>query len=306
MITMDRDKCIRCGRCAAVCPALVIEKQDKDYAVAHPNACIKCYHCVAVCPEDAVSCGEFPLDDFAIIGSKKPASAAAMRNLLMQRRSVREFKNRPVPRKLLDELVSLALHAPTGHNAQCVNITVITDTEVINSVDRRITRTFEALASLTDAPMAEELLKTLAGRDSAGLVLEQKKTLRRALAAGEPRSFLVFRGAPVLVLAHNKPGAGLTTRDDAIIALTHMMLAANAHGLGATWIGYIVGAARVDPTLKRRLGIPMRHSLDAAFILGWPKYSYKRAIPRAVKNVKWIESVQDAGYREKTGAGRGK
>lgn len=290
MITMDREKCIRCGRCAAVCPALVIEKADKEYRVAHPAACIKCYHCVAVCPEDAVTCDAYALKAFETIGNKKPAGSAAMRNLLMQRRSVREFRNKPVPRKLLEELVALGLHAPTGHNAQGVHITVITDRDIINGVDRRIARTFEALASLTDAPMAEELIKTLAGRDNAGLVIEQKKTLRRAAAAGEPRSLLVFRSAPVLVLAHTPPNGGLTTRDDAVIALTHMMLAANSHGLGATWIGYIVGAARIDPTLKRRLGLPMRHSLDAAFIMGWPKYSYKRTIPRKVQNVKWIEA----------------
>jgi nitroreductase len=272
-----------------VCPALAIEKVGKDYVFAHPNACISCYHCVAVCPADAVTCDEFPLEAFELIGTRKPATAAAARNLIMQRRSVREFKNKPVPRKLIEDLVSIALHAPTGRNAQGVHVTVITDADLINKVDKRITRTFEAIASLIENPMAEEILKTLAGRESGERVLEQKNILRRASEAGEPRSMLVFRGAPVLVLAHSAPGGGMIARDDANIAMTTMMLAANAHGLGATWIGYIVGAAKIDPTLKRRLGIPMRHSLDSAFILGWPKYSYKRLIPRSVKNVKWIE-----------------
>jgi hypothetical protein len=67
------------------------------------------------------------------------------------------------------------------------------------------------------------------------------------------------------------------------------MFAGEAHGLGATWLGLLVAASMLDPAIKKMLGIPMSHFLNAAMILGWPRYKYKRIVPRKSVSVKWIE-----------------
>lgn len=288
MIHIDQKKCTKCGTCTAVCPGIVIEKVNGNYEFVHKNSCIMCYHCVAVCPAEAVTCDAYPLSAFPKIGKTAAAAPAEVRELLMRRRSVREFKNKEIPRKTLEQLMEIAVHAPTGSNSQAVGFSVITNRELINKMDRKIMTGFSKLATLVDNPIAVSLVCALAGKKAGDKIVGTKDSLDRYMKAGEPKSFHVFRGAPALIVAH-AGGDSSVGKDDCIIALAHVNMAAESMGLGATWIGYLVAAARIDPSLKKHFGVPANRSLHAAMILGWPKYKYKRAIPRKSAGVKWIE-----------------
>jgi nitroreductase/NAD-dependent dihydropyrimidine dehydrogenase PreA subunit len=288
MINIDSKKCIQCGTCAAVCPALVIEMKNNTAVFVHPKSCWACWHCVAVCPSDAVTCSEFPLESFKPVGKATFPSPAAMRNLLLARRSVREFKDKPVPRGLLEEFVITASHAPTGHNSQCTEISVITDRERINSLDARIMRQYEMLLSLFDNPVSKAAAGFAGGKKAFEMLMTFREDIKRYRLAGAPAKHHILRGAPALMVAHAGPAA-VNGKDDCVIALTHVMFDAMAHGLGATWMGYLAGAAMISPAIKKSLGVPMINLVHAAIILGWPKYSYKRFIPRKTARVTWIE-----------------
>ncbi|MFH1538895.1 MAG: nitroreductase family protein, partial [bacterium] len=249
--------------------------------------CIGCYHCVAVCPSDAVTCDEFPLKAFRKIPKDKAPSAAAVNDLLVQRRSIREFKNKEVPKKVLDELVEIVSHAPTGSNSRGVGLSIITDQKLINKMDARILKTFDKLTSLVDNPVASSLVASLGGKKNADRVKRWKGDLERYKKAKGAARLHAFRGAPVLVVAHSGSDSS-TGRDDCVIALAHLNIAAEARGMGCTWIGYLVAAAKLDPHLKRVFGVPKNRALNAAMILGWPKYKYKRVIPRKAAPIKWI------------------
>lgn len=288
MITFDNEKCTRCGACEQVCPAMVIEKIENNMEFVHQNACIECYHCVAVCPVGAVECDEFGLDAFKKIPATKPPSPANVRNLLLGRRSIREFKDKEVPRDILEQLVEIASCAPTGTNEQGVQLSIVTDRNVINKVDRKIHRSFKNIASIADTGIARYLVRAVAGEEKAMDIETMVENLKRFDNAEGARGKIVLRGAPVLIVAHC--GTDVPTgHDDCLISLSNVTVAANSHGLGATWIGFLVAGAKIDPTVKKKLGVPLRNTIHAAIILGWPKYKYKRFIPRKTVPVKWID-----------------
>ena len=55
MITYERDKCIKCGTCADVCPQLTIEICDDGYpAQVRPEDCMECGACAVNCREGAI------------------------------------------------------------------------------------------------------------------------------------------------------------------------------------------------------------------------------------------------------------
>ncbi len=288
MIKVDNEKCTACGMCAAVCPAVVLEQRGNTMSIAHPKSCIQCWHCIAVCPSDAVTCDEFALHTFdTIAGEPQPPEYQQAKSLLLNRRSVREFKDQEIPREILEELVTIASHAPTGHNAQGVNLCVITDRNLINGTDEKILARLAGLSSVIGSKPVTTFVQALAGHEKADSLRETREGMERFAKSAGHAHHHIFRDAPALVIAHTAPGQFIG-KDDCVIALTHMMIAANSMGLGATWIGYLVGAAAFDRSIKTALGVPMFNTLQAAIILGWPKYRYKRRIPRKPVPVKWL------------------
>ncbi|MDE6868931.1 MAG: EFR1 family ferrodoxin [Clostridia bacterium] len=57
MFKVDTNKCIDCGKCAAVCPENNIKKADGKYKFGHK--CVLCMGCSFGCPMDAIHVGIF-------------------------------------------------------------------------------------------------------------------------------------------------------------------------------------------------------------------------------------------------------
>jgi len=51
----DRDLCINCGMCLAVCPHGVFEPDGKAVKLARPSACMECGACQVNCPPMAIA-----------------------------------------------------------------------------------------------------------------------------------------------------------------------------------------------------------------------------------------------------------
>lgn len=53
---IDKERCIGCGQCIAVCYADVIrmDEETKKAVVMYPQDCAMCCWCIALCPQNAV------------------------------------------------------------------------------------------------------------------------------------------------------------------------------------------------------------------------------------------------------------
>lgn len=53
-IRINREKCVGCQKCIAVCPGSLIDLRDKKAYMKYPRDCWGCVSCVKECPVEAI------------------------------------------------------------------------------------------------------------------------------------------------------------------------------------------------------------------------------------------------------------
>ncbi len=281
------DTCIQCGACVAVCPAQVFVNGDEVKA-ARPGGCILCGHCVAVCPVDAVEHHGFDGQAFPAVPEGAHLDAGDLTAFLRSRRSVREFRDKDVPREVLEKLLDVARYAPTASNAQDVRFIVVTDRERMRALSRRVTRWVPLLARVARVPGVLALAARSWGRARLEKYLDSLDGfVERVEGGGDP----IFYNAPALVLTHARKSNAFGIENSSY-ATYQIALAAHAMGLGTCMIGFLTTASRYDPTVRRLAGIPRGHRMTTALVVGYPIYRYRRLVPRRPPRARWVEDTE--------------
>lgn len=271
LFSIDQSKCKQDGICAAECPAQIIVQNDKkSFPSLLPNGeefCINCGHCVAVCPYGALTLATMPVEDCPQIDKNLLPTAAALRQCLQARRSIRQYKKTSVSRKILSELVDTARCAPTGSNKQQVQWMVFEKSADVHKL----------------AAMVIDFIKTMLPVTTDEAVARRFRRIIHAWDNGRDR---IMRGAPHLVLVHSQ--ADLPSAEtDCVIALTYLELYAYAQGLGTCWAGYFTAAAGLHEPLIKALDLPAGHQCFGAVMLGRPQYRYHRIPKRNDSLITW-------------------
>jgi len=107
------------------------------------------------------------------------------------------------------------------------------------------------------------------------------------IAAWEQGNDVICRGAPHLLFAHIPDGNPVASTD-AIIALTHVDIAAPAFSLGTCWAGFVAMAASSYEPLQKEFGLPAGRKLAYAMMLGHPKYKVHGIPRRKPLEVTWL------------------
>ncbi|MEW6595759.1 MAG: nitroreductase family protein [Thermodesulfobacteriota bacterium] len=258
---VDEERCIQCGECVQDCPMGVLA-MDAYPGMVNEAGCIRCQHCLAVCPTAAVSIlGKNPDDSVPLAGNLP--DPAQLVTLIKGRRAVRRYQERDVEPALIDELLEIACHAPTGVNAQSVLFTVVKERAVLHRVRGEL---IERLARMKEDGTLP------AGR--AG------KYLGSVVKAWQQEGKdVIFRGAPHLLIT-SAPAEVTCPAQDTIIALTTFELMAQARGVGTVWDGICMMALAACPEVVATLGIPANHTLGYAMAFGWPAVAYHRTVQR--------------------------
>jgi len=257
-ITIDTNLCKKDGACVAVCPAGVLALNQQGFPEEVPDTnCILCGHCVAVCPHDAFTHTGLPQEPFLPAAKELPAPAV-IDGFLNSRRSVREFKDRPIARETLEALLDVARRAPTASNSQKLHWIVVEGGEKVRA-------------------LSAEVMNWLRTSDSYPAMLAEWES-------GYDR---VLRGAPTVVVACAPEDYGFGKQDCAI-ALTFLELAAEARGLGVCWAGYLTRVAALHAPLRQALSVPEGYAVCGGLMLGEHKYVYRLIPPRKPLSVQWL------------------
>lgn len=270
LIEVNKQTCNQDGICAAVCPANLINFTKGKYPTPVAEVeelCIRCGHCVTACPSASLLHAEIQLEQCPTIRKELLLSAEQSEQFLRSRRSIRNYRDKPVPKETLQKLIEVARYAPSGHNTQTAEWLVISNREELN-------RLIEIVG--------DWMRWMLANMSEFALSMHMDKALER-LEAGED---VVLRDAPALIVAH-APKDDLMAPATCTIALTHLELAAAGMELGGCWAGYFNAASTTFPLMMKALGLPKGHQCYGAMMVGYPQFRYHRMPKRNPPTITW-------------------
>ncbi|HEX2396864.1 MAG TPA: nitroreductase family protein [Solirubrobacteraceae bacterium] len=215
---------------------------------------------------------------------------APIMEVMATMRAMRRLKPDPVPDELLEKLVEAATWAPSGGNLQAYSFVVVTDRGQMARLAElwRVVCDFYLGSFATVAPdhMPEERHERLRGalrfqRDHfhetpavivacyelAGWSARLRGEWRRFGVAmrglGPRRTATVVSGAPSF--------AGRSEAASVYPGVQNLLLAARAHGLGATLTTWHLA---LEPEFKSVLGIPRAVHTFALIPVGWPRGNF--------------------------------
>ncbi|KNZ41799.1 nitroreductase family protein [Acetobacterium bakii] len=273
MVSIDQEKCIGCGLCVADCfPNDLIMKDEK--AVATNKTCIKCGHCIAICPVNAASISDYDMTEVKEYDAKTfEVPPENLLNFIKFRRSVRKFKDQPIEKEKIQQIIEAGRFTPTGSNRQPVSYIVVQDEiknltglglEGLNRLGKNI---------LDDTTNKNPLFRFYAKR--------WMKMYEDYLKNPELPTNLFFNArAIVLVVSDSSIDGGL--------AASSMELMTSAQGLGMFFSGFFVRAANGNPKIKSFLGIDDSKEVIACLVMGYPDAKYQRTVPRKKAEVSWL------------------
>ncbi|MGQ9593205.1 MAG: nitroreductase family protein [Anaerolineae bacterium] len=280
------ETCTGCGLCVQACsPGCLALEAGRPLAV-RPEACILCGHCVALCPVDALRHRDLNPAGFAPLRPEAVPSPEALREFLRWRRSVRVYRDDPVPRSLVEDLLEVARYAPTAHNAQNVQFLVVDDRACLRDLARLTVDCYRKILGQLRNPLIRAVLAPVVGREVAQRALEDVSDFQRLVDRWRAGQDPIFRDAPVLLVAHAEK-ADYFGRDNCLFATYNVMLEAVTRGLGTCLIGYFIAAWDRDRRVREALGLPEGQRAYAACTLGYPAVRYRKAVPRRPVAVAW-------------------
>jgi len=316
----DPKKCTRsrgssCQLCSDNCPTHAWELADgQEPRLKADHSCISCYNCMIACPRNAISIVEaYHVDSgyFAttphtlearppakpLDAEGNPAEWTATEKEVLNRRSVRNFKDRPVPEPLIRRVLEAGRFAPSAGNCQPWKFIVLTDKALMNELNEGIWAGLNFVHTIYED---DEMVKQLA----AGFELTPQ-----APGTFDPRVVIGGMGSaargygPVL---HNAPVVILMLEDERAISGgginigicgQNMTMVANSLGLGCCWVGFAAVAGRI-PALADKLGIEPPWKLMSSLALGYPKFKQEGMVSREYRPVTWFRDGSPAPVEE--------
>ena len=270
--TVDASLCRKDGICAKVCPIQIIDAKVGELptmATHKVKVCIGCGQCMAFCPTNACSAPGLSSQDSKPLQPQNMPTPEQAEELVFSRRSVRTFRNKPVPRETLTRLLEAARFAPTAKNAQQLRWIVLESREQT-----------EKLATLVI-----DWLRKLSEVDPANAKAVHAESLVRTWDSGYD---VICRHAPQIAMI--VAPTGHWGAPDAAIAAAYLELLANAHKVGCCWGGYVC-FAMAHPTaheLRAFAGVQEHEQVYAAQMMGFPRLAPHFRPPRKALDVTWL------------------
>jgi nitroreductase/Fe-S-cluster-containing hydrogenase component 2 len=305
----DPEKCTRprgsdCRLCLDNCPFRAWEAEEGE-APHHKQAyeCFSCYNCMAACPRKAISIvdpyhvdegfyktephslpARLPLEPRDAEGN--PDQWNAIEQGVLNRRSVRNFKDKPVPETLVRRVLEAGRFAPSAGNCQPWKFIVVTDKALIHEMNEAL---WTALNMFYNMYTNDEMVKNLAPGYEASPApgTFDPRIILGGIGAVARRNLPVFLNAPVVILICCDERSIGGPEINAGICGQNMTLVANSLGIRACWVGFSQVIDNIPP-LREKLGIAYPWKVTTAIVLGYPRFKQEGIVPREYRPITWF------------------
>lgn len=275
MLEVNYQKCLSCGLCVHDCYFKVLALQDNKVQIANQSACVKCAHCIAVCPTNAITIKDYNMQE-AIDYSQDTFSIDSdhLLNFIKTRRSVRHYLPKEVENNKIEQIIEAGRFTQTGGgNLQNVAYTVISDNtkkqQLRIMVLKKLYQMYLDIPKDTTDPHVLKYANTY------------NRIYQEYLADPNCKDTLFF-GAPSLIIV-SSPALVHGT-----LAISNIILAAHALGLGSCFSGLTTRAAQDDAEIKDFLQINSKYLITNCLMIGYPNIKYLRTVPRNPPKITWF------------------
>jgi len=164
--------------------------------------------------------------------------------LYRNRRSIRNYQDKPVSMDVIQSLISDSILAPNAGNEQPWKFVVVRNRDMIDRISAECKKNFLERIAANPGDPAQKYVKML-----------------------QKEAFHIFYHAPSVVFIMGDPSLkNLVT--DCSLAACYFMFSATSKGLGTCWVNF--GREINNPELRNELGIPENLKIVAPLALGYP------------------------------------
>jgi len=285
-VSIDYGRCNSCGICVQGCPRCFWKDGDEIAVHADENCCALCGHCVSLCPLGAIEHDKMDMTNFMEISTRKLIETDDFIQFIRERRTHRHFTNQLIPKKDLVKLLETVRYAPTGGNAQSVEIILVQ-----NPVRRKrlsdLTVDHIAAVGVEYAKKLKELKEGDKGTTEEIVQTERMvkfgEMLEKARDAGHDP---VFYNAPAVAIFHSTVQT-ITPKDNCVIASTTMGLLARTMGLETTYIALFENASKAYQPIMDELKLPEGNQVFSVLVIGYPQFTFLRTVDRRPIRTRW-------------------
>ena len=288
---INNDLCEGCGKCTRVCISKAISISNKK-AFISKNESIYCGHCEAICPNSAIKV-DVDENKKIVFNSFKAkehwleygdTKVEDLVQLMMSRRSCRNYKKQNVPKDILLDIIKIGKTAPSGTNSQKLDFRVFTNRSSVDQLGEEILKFYLKLNKLAKNVVIRNGLRLLGNKELYDYYMNHFETVKDAISESREKGIdNLFHGATAVIMVGSNSNASCPA-EDSMVATQNMLLGAHALGFGTCLIGFAVEAIKRDKHLRNYLLLSKNQTIYSIIAIGYPNEFYARFTGRRESN----------------------
>ena len=249
--------------------------------------CQHCGQCMCICRTKAIKIDGLSYEKNLQDLPDNQIGHRDLMDFLANRRSIRNYKDEPVPNELVKQILDALAYAPYGAAPEKGNVTIVNDRPKIETALPAISKFLDDIVGYMENPIASFMIRRKRGPETYNTLKNHLYPMSKLKNYKLEYGDRITRGAPCLMIFHAAKEAEAHTHN-AMINATYAMLSAHSLGLGSLLNEIVAAAVNRVPEVREIFQVPDEHEACISLMLGYPRYTYKRAIKREYQKIHWI------------------